>query len=160
MNEEQKSTHWSFEFVVCLMIIAGMLGIIGYLSREIYHGIKELNERQAIREQREAEQAKRNAEFVAKGMPPGWELVCDKDGNHRAARTTSIGVTPWGERYRLIADPYNDQDNSKESAIIRAWQQYEFENKPSPDDDIITQYQKEVSEAAKWQPCESTKEKP
>lgn len=159
MNEEQKPTHWSFKILVCL-IIAGMLGIIGYLSRELYHDIQELNEREAIREQREAEQAKRNAELVAKGMPPGWELVCDKDGNHRAARSDGMGYTPWGERFRLIAIPYSDQDNSKESAIIRAWKQYEYENKEISGDYEIARYQKYVTEAAKWQPCESTKEKP
>lgn len=57
----------------------------------------------------------REATMVAKGMPPGYTLVC-KDGKYRA-RTG-----------RILLDPYHKRDElTRENAILRAWGQYEYE---------------------------------
>lgn len=53
---------------------------------------------------------------VKTNMPPGFELQINRAGNYRAARSG-----PKRAVFTL------DDPSTKEAAIFRAWQQYEFE---------------------------------
>lgn len=85
----------------------------------------------------QADRAKKQQEatMVAKGMPPGYTLVC-KDGKYRA----STG--------RILLSPYSKRDElTRENAILRAWGQYEYElNRKGKPPEI------ETSEG--WEQCE------
>ena len=58
-------------------------------------------------------------------MPQGFELVCDGNGHYAAMRV--LGKQILGTA-RLNEQPFTD----RQSAINRAWFQFEFEARPEP----------------------------